>query len=266
MNREIIISFWCRSVLGICLLLGCSLPGLVRADLVTSFQGASLDPNLHLDVPDPGVGTITLDTNNHNLLFSGPGADLWDWRNGLPYAWTAIPQVGVGGQWRAETEVQFYDTSPWGRIVGLTTYSGPDGSGGAAEGQQFTFGLDHWDSPNGVWVQGLGNNHPGDSENLVHGVDAELMDLRMDVTVGAWSDNTYAFSFKQPGDADWSSLGTIHDVNDNDRVALFFKGSDMNVTFNYFDVTSIPEPGALALASLGMFSLWLLRFARKLRA
>ena len=257
---------WRRAVLGGCLLLGCSLSSVVRADLVTSFQGDTLDPNLHLDVPNPGVGTIALDTVNHNLRFSGPGADLWDWRNGLPYAWTAIPSVGMGGQWRAETQVQFYDTSEYGRIVGLTTYSGPDGSGGAAMGQQFTFGLDHWDGPNGVWVQGLGNNHPGDSENLKYGIDANVMNLRMDVTVGDSNFNTYDFFFEQPGDAGWSSLGTIHDVNGDDRVALFFKGGDMNVTFNYFNVTAIPEPGALALAGLGVFGVWLTRLIRKLRA
>lgn len=244
--------------------LGLVLPAC--ADLTTSFQGSTLDANLFLDVPDPDVGTISLDTQNHNLLFSGPGADLWDNRNGLPYAWTAIPQVGVGGVWRAETEVQYNDAQSDVRIAGLTTYSGPDGSGGASMGQQFTFGLDQWDGPNGVWVQGLGNNHPGDSDNLSAGLDTVTVDLRMDVTVGDGDNNTYDFYYKLPTDSVWNSLGTIHDVNSNDRVALFFKGFDMDVSFNYFNVTTIstvPEPSSVALVGLGGVGLlWMLRRRR----
>ena len=243
--------------------LGLLLPFCGRADLATSFQGSTLDSNLHLDIPDTGVGSISLDTANHNLLFTGTGADLWDTRNGLPYAWTAIPQVGVGGVWSAETEVHFNDLQSDARIAGLTTYSGPDGSGGASEGQQFTFSLDQWDGPNGVWLQGLGNNHPGNSDNLSAALDTDTVDLRMIVTVGALNDNLYDLYYKLPTDSDWTSLGSMEDVDGNDRVALFFKGYDMNVSFNYFNVTSVstaPEPGTLALISLGAFGGW---FARK---
>ena len=84
------------------------------------------------------MGTISLDTANHYLLFSGAGADLWDTRNGLPFAWTAIPQLAVGATWQAETEVQFLDPNDdgiSGRIAGLTIYQGLDGSGGGHEGQ-----------------------------------------------------------------------------------------------------------------------------------
>jgi len=246
MNARINPTCWRNTVFSLFMVFVWTLPLCTRADLATSFQGSTLDTNLFLDVPNPSVGTITLLTDTHKLHFSGPGADVWNNRNGLPYAWTPIPNVGVGGQWQAETEVQFYDTSPYGRIVGLTTYSGPDGSGGSNMGQQFTFGLDHWDSPNGVWVQGLGNNHPGDSANLISALNADIVDLRMVVTVGAQNYNTYDFYFKLPTDTTWTKLGTIHDVNGNDRVALFFKGGPiplnvtfMNVTFNYFNVTTL---------------------------
>ena len=231
----------CRlpTLLGLSLLLGASTPAWTRADLATSFQGTTLDPNLFLDVPDSNVGTITLNTEAHKLLFSGPGTDMWWSRNGLPFAWTPVPAVGMGGKWQAETEVQFYDTSPYGRIVGLTTYSGPDGRGGSDDGQEFTFGLDHWDDPNGVWVQGLGDNRPGDSDNLNAELSADSVDLRMVVTVGADNLKTFEFYYKVPSSETWTSLGTIHHTSTDDRVALFFKGSDMNVTFNYFNVTTL---------------------------
>lgn len=253
-------------VFGICIVFGGILPFCVRADLTTSFQGSTLDPNLYLDVPDPDVGTISLDTVNHNLLFAGTGADLWDGRNGLPYAWTDIPQVGVGGVWQAETEVNYNDAQSSVRIAGLTTYSGPDGSGGASMGQQFTFGLDQWDGPNGVWVQGLGNNHPGNSDNLANALTTDTVDLRMVVTVGDLNDNTYDFYYKLPASDSWFSLGTIQDGNGNDRVALFFKGGDMDVSFDYFNVTTVsiaPEPTTLALAGLGGLGMLMFRRYRR---
>ena len=252
------------------------MPCVVRADMVTSFDGPTLDANLHLDVPDPGVGTVSLDTVNHSLLFYGTGADLWDTRNGLPYAWTDIPQVGVGGVWRAETEVHYNVPEHvtdfgynWGRIAGITTYAGPDGSGGSYAGQEFTFQLDQWDDPYGVWVQGLGDHAPGNLPVDLHddGLITDTVRLRMDVTVGDANYNTYDFYYKLlPADT-WTLLGTIQYASDDTRVALFFKGGnntdgDMNVSFNYYNVTTVsgvPEPGVMALAGLGAIGLLLAR-------
>ena len=53
---------------GVCCLIALVAPIEARADLVTSFQGVTLDGNLHLDMPDSNVGSISLDTVNHNLL------------------------------------------------------------------------------------------------------------------------------------------------------------------------------------------------------
>ncbi len=211
-------------------------------DFATSFQEPTLHTNLHLDIPNPSVGTIRPDTVNHNLLFPGPGADMWSSRNGIPFAWAAIPQLGSGGVWRAETEVKYTVSShTYGRIAGLTIYPGPDGSGGASDGQEFTFGLDQWDGPNGAWVQGLGDNRPGDSGNLYSSLVTDVLDLRMDVTVGATNYNTYNFYFKLPSNETWSTLGTIRYSGTADRVALFFKcsGPTTNVSFNYFNVTTL---------------------------
>ena len=133
-------------------------------------------------------------------------------------------------------------------------------------GQEFTFGLDQWDGPNGVWVQGLGDNHPGDSDNLANELITDIADLRMDVTVGDLNDNTYDFYYKLPADETWISLGTIHNASDNDRVALFFKGGDMDVSFNYYNVTTVstaPEPSSIALAGVGAIGLMLARYKKK---
>lgn len=252
------------AVSSICIGLAWAVSTAAHAELTTSFDGDSLDSNLHLDIPNSTVGTISLDTVNHSLLFKGTGADLWYDRNGLPYAWTAIPQVGVGGVWRAETEVKYNVADHmYGRIAGLTIYSGPDGTGGSSAGQEFTFGLDQWDGPNGVWVQGLGDNQPGNSSNLAAELSTDMVDLRMDVTVGESHDNTYDFSYKLPGNSTWISLGSIQNVNDDGRIALFFKGDAMDVSFNYFNVIVVPEPSSTALAGIGAIGLLLARFRKQ---
>ncbi len=146
------------------------------------------------------------------------------------------------------------------RIAGLTLYGGPDGSGGSSSGQEFTFSLDQWDQPNGVWVQGLGDNQPGDSGNLDAAFASNDVFLRMEVTELPGAEH-FQFMYKaNPGDS-WSLLGSLN-ANFNDaRVALFLKGysdaSYQDVTFKYFDVggSNVPDTGStLALAGLGLLS------------
>jgi hypothetical protein len=219
------------------------------AEVMTSFDGTTLDPNVNLDIIDPGVGTISLDTNNHALHFTGSGGDLWADRGGLPYAWTAKPLVNAGETWRVETSLHYNDLQQSVRIAGITLYDGPDGAGGAGAGQEFTFGLDQWDNPNGVWVQGLGDNYPGDSTNLYQGLITDSVFLRLDVTEDAVLD-TFDFYYKLAAGDSWSSLGSLHAKFADSRVALFFKGWDEDVSFDYFNVYAIPEPGTLALFGL----------------
>lgn len=233
-----ILSSFCPTTLSILLIL-CLSREAARADLATYFDESTLPTNLFLDVPSASVGTITLQTDIHKLLFYGPGADLWYSRNNLPYAWTPIPSVGIGGVWEAETEVEYHDSASYGRIVGMTTYSGPDGSGGANMGQEFTFGLDHWDSPNGVWVQGLGDNRPGDSGNLSAALNTNKVSLKMAVSRTQRGRKNYRFFYRLATNDTWASLGAINTSDTHTRVALFFKGGAMNVTFNRFLVTTV---------------------------
>jgi hypothetical protein len=225
--------------------LGCFFAVSAQADVFTSFDGSLLDPNVNLDIPDPGVGTISLDTDNQALHFTG-SADLWFDRNGLPYAWVAKPLVNDGETWRVETEVHY--NGPWQnvRIAGITLYDGPDGAGGSNAGQEFTFGLDQWDGPNGVWVQGLGDNQPGDSGNLYSDLMTDSVFLRLDVTENPVVD-IFEFYYKLAADDPWSNLGSLQAKFPDSRVALFFKGYGVDVSFDYFYVYTIPEPGSLAL-------------------
>jgi hypothetical protein len=88
----------------------------------------------------------------------------------------------------------------------------------------------------------------------------------MDVTTGESNANRYDFFYKLPSDESWITLGTIRYASADDRVALFFKGFDMNLSFNYFNVTRVsvvPEPGSATLAGLGAISLLLARCRRK---
>ena len=217
----------------------------VRADLATYFDESTMPTNLFLDVPNTSVGTITLQNDLSRLLFYGPGRDIWSSRNGVPFAWTPVPGVGIGGSWEAETEIEYGDTNVINRIAGMTLYSGPDGAGGSNYGQEFTFGLDHWDGPNGVWVQGLGDNRPGDSGNLNIPLTANKVTLRMVVSRGPQNYHTYNFYYRLTTNDTWSSVGTIHHTAAFSRVALFCKVNNtgstimMNVAFNHFMVTPL---------------------------
>jgi hypothetical protein len=233
----------------------------VFADIDTSFDESTLPTNLFLDVPNVNVGTITLQTNTQSLFFSGPGADVWWYRNGLPFAWTPVPSVGIGGSWEAETEIEYLDTLAYSRLAGMTLYSGPDGYGGSSYGQEFTFSLDHWDNPKGVWVQGLGDNRPGDSGNLSSALTTDKVTLRMVVTRGVKNYNTYNFYYRLMTNDAWTSIGTIHHTGAFTRAALFFKGTQMNVTFNHFRLTTLDAGTSYAYATNSDNTLTLTEYA-----
>ena len=250
----------------------CALLGILSSfssfgSVVTSFDGLALDPNVHIDIPAGSSATYAL--GNGDLRFQATGnIDMWNARNGAPFAWTAKPLVGTGGSWYAETHVSF--NTPAGsleRIAGFTLYDGPDGAGGASAGMDFQFGLDQWDSPSGVWVQGLGDNLPGDSlTNLTSAYGGNSAFLRMEVTQLSVGEH-FNFMYKADSGDAWTSLGSLNANFADSRVALFLKGSGyytgaQDVSFSYLNVGAIPEFSSFGLTGIGLMSAMFLRRRR----
>lgn len=247
-------------LLGAVFAIGVALAPPAFAEVLTSFDGGTLDPDVHLDIPNSEDATITFDGVNGELRFFANGnVNMWDERNSVPFAWTSKPVVNYGETWRAETQVRYNTPLSDGglRIAGLTFYPGPDGTGGWFGGMEFTFALDQWDTPKGIWVQGLGDNLPGDSENLSAALNSDSVYLKTEVTeLGDW--DTYKFFYKlTEGDA-WTQLGSLQASFDDSRVALFLKGypgtdpNYMDASFTYFEVAAVPEPSTCAMALAGI--------------
>lgn len=250
---------------GFVFLLGLTLAAPVDAGVVTSFDGASLDPNIHLDVPNASDASITFDGVNGELdFFANGNVNMWNTRTSVPFAWTPKPIVNSGETWWVETEVRYNTSQADGagrRIAGITFYSGPDGTGGAYDGMEFTYGLDHWDGPYGVRVQGLGDNAPGDSSaNLLEAAATDSVFLRTEVTESSYLD-TYRFLYKYDATDTWTLLGSINASFDNSRVALFLKGDPgtdanyLNASFTYLEVgpadsVAIPEIDPAGMGSI----------------
>ena len=245
-------------ILGLGLLvMGGMLPAPAFAAVVTTFDGTVLDPDVFLDIPDPSIAQIV--QGNGELRFSASlGMDMWNQRAGAPFAYTSKPIVGTGQQWYAETEVRFNTFGGVDRIAGITFYGGPDGAGGYNDGMEFTFGLDQWDSPNGIWVQGLGDNVPGYSStgNLSATYGGNSAYLRVEVTDNNIGDS-YSFFYKAALGDPWSLIGSFDADFDNSRVALFLKANtysaDQDASFTYFEVAQlVPEPSAFSLLAVGL--------------
>ena len=258
------------------------------AVVVTTFDGSALDPEVQLDVPDTSIAQIV--HGNGELRFSASSAiDMWDGRGGVPFAWTSKPTVDPGQRWFAETQVRFntpardqwtndfvpldppyavdedgneitgyfINRPPTYRIAGITFYGGPDGTGGSSGGMDFTFGLDHWDSPQGIWVQGLGDNRPGlfNTANLSAAYVGDSAYLRIEVTDNLGADS-YSFFYKPVLEDSWVPLGSFDADFDNSRVALFLKANtdavDQDASFTYFEVSGVPEPSAVSLLLVGL--------------
>jgi len=239
-------------VLTILLVAAC---GSVSADIVTNFDGGSLDPALQFDEPNSGLGTFSLDVANNELdVFATGNTDMWTTRNNAPFAWTAKPVVGVGETWIAETHVRIETPAVAGKVSGLTVYGGPDGANA-----QFGFSLDNWNpAARAVRLQGLGTNAPNISVPWAN----DNVFLRMEVTenTGTGGADVYNFFFKEFAGDGWTQLGgAAIDFDaftiDNSRVALVQKTSANGggSAFSYFNVTAaVPEPTTGTLVGLGL--------------
>lgn len=233
----------------------------------TNFDEATLDPDVSLDIPNPGIASITLDTANDELDFVALGnTDLWAARNNSPFAWAARPATAVQGvTWSVETEMR-YDTdvlSAKGRVAGITFYGGPDGDGGSSQGMDFSFGINNWDDRGdpgyqaAVEVQGLGDNSPGDAGSNIFMAPwtAANVFLRVEIIENGPSD-AYSFFYKANAGDPWTLLGSMNSTVDNSRACLFLKtaaGSTVDdaCAFTYFivesQVSEVPMQSRLGL-------------------
>lgn len=243
----------------------CALPA--QAAVSTSFDGSTLDPNVHLDVPNPGLASVTLSGSGQLNFESFGNVDLWYSRNNAPFAWTERPNVALGESWYVETRLTLPGYNV-GRLAGITFYGGPDGSGGYVDNMDFHFDIDQWGSNASVTVQGLGDNSAGDLGGNLYGASLAYtnptVSLRADVVEGGAAD-LYLFSYRQnDGDA-WTQLGAFSSTVDNSRVAIFLKSyQPAQASFEYFNVAAaVPEPSTYAMFGLGLLGLVAAKRRRK---
>jgi len=256
-----------RLALSCFLVLACA--PLASATIMTSFTEDSLPVGLNLDIPNPGLASITLDTANDELDIDTTGnTDMWTARNNAPFAWTASPTVNMGETWYVETEVRLNGTANAGqRVAGIVFYANADGVGGSNGGVDFSYGINDWND-RGVELQGLGGTQVGDSglgniTSVGDIGDVSTAFLRMEIMENGASDQYTAFYKVNAGD-EWTQLAQFNSSQDNARTALFLKTGNsitadgQSVSFTYLEVGPtqvIPEPSSLILAGLGLTAL-----------
>ncbi|MDP2678795.1 MAG: DUF4347 domain-containing protein, partial [Rhodoferax sp.] len=205
-----------------------SITTLSGTAITTSFDEGSLIPALGLDVPNSTVANITLDMVNGELDFSAASnSDMWGSRNNAPIAWVAAPSVAVGATWSVETLLRSNNTAQ-AQVSGITFYGNADGAV-----PDFTFGLDTWNSPAAIRLQGLGDGNP--DVGATYGDSAVY--LKVDITRAATS-NDYSFYYKKLAGDDWTLLTTLNSSLVFSRVGLVSKtsGATDGVAFSQFSV------------------------------
>ncbi|GAA5168802.1 PEP-CTERM sorting domain-containing protein [Viridibacterium curvum] len=245
------------------LISGICLTGLMasaQATVITDFSGSTLDANVHLDVPNSSLASVTQSGGSLNFHANG-NVDMWWSRNNAPFAWSERPDVSLGDKWWVETRVTMPGYS-YGRLAGITFYGDTDGSGGYVDGMDFHFAIDQWGSQPVVRLQGLGDNMPGDLGGNLTGTalnySSPSVFLRTEIIENGLADN-YSFFYKLNESDAWTLLGAMSSTVDNSRAAIFLKSYQAaDASFDYFTVgtdAEVPEPTGLALAALGMFGI-----------
>ena len=232
-----------------------------QAAVSTGFDGTALDANVHLDIPNAGLASVTLSGSGQLNFASTGNVDLWYSRNNAPFAWTERPNVALGETWFVETRLTLPGTNH-GRLAGITFYGGPDGSGGYADNMDFHFDIDQWGSHASVTVQGLGDNSAGDLGGNLYGAGLGYTDptvsLRAEITEGGAADQ-YSFFYRTDDSQAWTSLGSLNSTVDNSRAVIFLKSYQASqASFDYFNVgavAAVPEPSSYALFGLGLLGL-----------
>ena len=217
----------------------------------TSFAEAAIDDvkGVYLDVPDPALASVTLDTVNAELDVQTTGpTDMWSTRAGAPMAYALRPDVSIGETWYAETHLKLNGT--FGvlqhRIAGMTFYPDQNGVGPlpTVGGMAWSVGLNEWDD-RGVEIQGFNQANIGNyGANVINPSPAvkgiSEVYLRVEVTENGLYDY-YRVYYKQTSAGAWIQLAEFDSDNDNSRVGLFLKNGDIgaaerSVSFSEFHV------------------------------
>jgi len=192
--------------------------GVSTSVVATSFEESSLISALKLDIPNPNLASITLDTTNDELDFSASGnTDMWSTRGATPIAYLMSPQVALNASWSIETRVRINDRGQTEQNAGLTFYADQNGARPA-----FTYGMTGWD---GNWRINIEDfDYGGQRENAGYGFDSAY--LKVEVTEKGASDD-YRFFYKQNSSDSWTQLGGASHVftssADNARTGLWYK-------------------------------------------
>jgi hypothetical protein len=200
--------------------------GVSTAVISTSFEESSLISALKLDIPNPSVATITLDTTNDELDFNASGnTNMWGSRQDVPIAYVMSPQVGLNQSWSVETKLRINDVGASRQVAGLTFYSDADGVK-----PTFTFGLEGWNaggnapSYSGLFIalEALGSGRIREADNY----NANSVYLKVEVTEKGSSDD-YRFFYKENSSDPWTQHGgsayVLTSSADNARTGLWYK-------------------------------------------
>ena len=216
------------------------------ASWATAFDEGALSSKLHIDVPNPALASVVLDTANGQLDFSARGIyglDAYYYRDDAPIVWADLPEVQLGQSWSVQTRVSINDglAEPQ-QSAGIVFY---DADGGVPN---FYFALTKWiqatyslSSVAGVALQsGSGNGISGEAYSLL-APEASDAYLKVQVTERGLADH-YQFFYKGLLADPWIAVGdarTYTSKGNDARVGLFYKTNQVTagVAFDDFAIT-----------------------------